>query len=156
MIAWELRSNQSMQSHRNLLSWQEVVAHRHRHRYIQKEDSRRTRQDLGALNLKVFGEQAHWRSSPGAKYGVANRLLYIQVKGVSIFIWLVLVRALMPCTDLLHLVAAGLILQEFAVKIAERLLPKSTHRSWGQFKAAFTLIDQTCLLKNPSHLTHLL
>ena len=149
-VAGELRRDERMQCHRNLLGREEVVAHRHRERQVEHEHGARLGQSLGALDLEVVGLQAYRRAAPLPLNRVAHRALDVEVERIAELVCLGLVGALVADAGALDLVTAHAVVGELVEQVGERVLADAPHAAGRELEAALALLDQAGLLEHPS------
>ena len=142
VVARELRGDQRVQRHRDLLGGQEVVAHRHRQRQVQHQHRGGARQQLGALDLEVVGREAHRCAGALAGDGVAHGALDVQVEGVAELVRLGLVGELVADAALAHLMAADLVVHEAVEQVAQRVLPDAAQGPRRQLQAPLGVLCQ--------------
>ena len=147
-VARELRRDQRVQRHRDLLGREEVVAHRHRQRQVEHEHGARLGERLGALDLEVVGLQAHRRAAALALDGVAHGALDVEVERVAELVGLGLVGALVADAGALDLVAADAVLGELVEQVGQRVLADAPHAAGRELEAALLLLDEPGLLEH--------
>src|SRR5215211_3136749 len=156
VITRELGRDEGVQRHSDLLGRQEVVAHRHRERHVQEQHGGRAGEQLGAFDLEVAGCEANRGAPAAAPDGVLDRLLDIEVERIAELVGLVLERALVADAGALDLVAAGAVLEQLAVQVAERLVADGTDAFRGELQATLALLDEAGLLEHAGELAEAL
>src|SRR5215216_1635029 len=156
VVTRELGRDEGVQRHSDLLGRQEVVAHRHRERHVQEQHGGRAGEELGAFDLEVAGCEANRGAAAAAPDGVLDRLLDIEVERIAELVGLVLERALVADAGALDLVAAGAVLEQLAVQVAERLVADGTDAFRSELQATLALLDEAGLLEHAGELSEAL